>query len=73
MVAAPVKTPAEIVGKLRSELIPILAAPDVQSWITNNGMISAKSQIAEDLQRFMSSEQARWRGVLEEIGIAASR
>jgi tripartite-type tricarboxylate transporter receptor subunit TctC len=73
MVVAPVKTPPEIVGKLRSELIPILAAPDVQSWITKNGMIPAKSQIPEDLQRFMSSEQARWRGVLEEIGIAGSQ
>ena len=73
MVVAPVKTPTEIVGKLRSQLIPMLAAPDVQSWITNNGMIPAKSQIPEDLQRFMSSEQARWRGVLEEIGIAGSQ
>ena len=44
MVVAPVKTPADIVGKLRSQLIPMLAAPDVQSWITSNGMIPAKSQ-----------------------------
>ena len=73
MVVAPVKTPVEIVGKLRSELIPMLAAPDVQSWITKNGMIPAKSHIPEDLQRFMSSEQARWRSVLEEIGIAGSQ
>ena len=73
MVVAPVKTPAEIVGKLRSELIPMLVASDVQSWITKNGMIPAKSQAPEDLQRFMSSEQSRWRGVLEEIGIAGSQ
>ena len=53
MVVAPLKTPTEIVDKLRSQLIPILAAPDVQSWITNNGMIPAKSQIPEDLQQFM--------------------
>ena len=50
MVVAPVKTPADIVGKLRSQLIPMLAAPEVQSWITSNGMIPAKSQVPEDLQ-----------------------
>ena len=73
MVVAPVKTPADIVGKLRSQLIPMLAAPEVQSWITSNGMIPAKSQVSEDLQQFMSKEQARWRSVLEEIGIAGSQ
>ena len=73
MVVAPVKTAADIVGKLRSALIPVLAAPDVQSWITSNGMIPAKSQVPEDLQQFMSKEQARWRSVLVEIGIAGSQ
>jgi putative tricarboxylic transport membrane protein len=72
MLVAPAKTPAQIVNKLRSEVVPFLAAPDVQSWIVKNGMIPAKPQSPEDLQRFLDSEIARWRGVLEEIGIAGS-
>ena len=39
MLVAPAKTPTQIVNKLRSELVPFLAAPDVQSWIVKNGMI----------------------------------
>lgn len=73
MLVAPAKTPAEIVNKLRSELIRFLLASDVQSWIVKNGMIPAKSQSPEDLQGFLKSEIARWRDVLGEIGIAGSQ
>jgi tripartite-type tricarboxylate transporter receptor subunit TctC len=73
MLVAPAKTPAEIVNRLRSELIRFLLASDVQSWIVKNGMIPAKSQSPEDLQGFLKSEIARWRDVLGEIGIAGSQ
>jgi tripartite-type tricarboxylate transporter receptor subunit TctC len=73
MVVAPAKTPTEIVDKLRSELLPMLAESDVQAWIAKNGMIPVKSQHPEELQQFMSSEYTRWRGVLEKIGIAGSQ
>lgn len=73
MFAAPANTPVEIVGKLHAELKGILATPEMQKWITNNGMTPATPLTAEELRRFLQTEIARWANILERIGIARSQ
>jgi tripartite-type tricarboxylate transporter receptor subunit TctC len=73
MLVAAAKTPPEILTKLRATLVPMLAEPEVQSWIKGNGMIPSSMRSAEDLPPFLASEIARWRRDLDRIGLAGSQ
>jgi tripartite-type tricarboxylate transporter receptor subunit TctC len=73
MLVVPAKTPPPIVNRLRAELVPVLEEADVQSWIVNNGLNPPRLQGAQELQQYLVSEIARWRTVLNQVGLAASQ
>jgi tripartite-type tricarboxylate transporter receptor subunit TctC len=73
MLVAAAKTSPKTLTKLRATLVPMLAEPDVQSWIKGNGMIPSSMRSAEDLPPFLVSEIARWRRDLDRIGLAGSQ
>jgi len=73
MLAAPSRTPPEIVGRLHAKLKAILALPEIQDWMISNGLIpGADTRSPEELSRFVKSEIAHWGSILERIGIARS-
>ena len=72
MVVAPARTPKEIVNRLHTELKSIAGLPEIQQQMLKLGMISVVSPPAEDLQRFINSEIARWAEVVHRAGIAGS-
>jgi tripartite-type tricarboxylate transporter receptor subunit TctC len=65
--AAPAGTPLEIVSKLNTEVLRVLAAPDFRSRI----MLEAVSPIGstpEEFGSFMRSEIVRWAKVVRDSG-----
>jgi tripartite-type tricarboxylate transporter receptor subunit TctC len=68
MFMTPAKTPPQIVNRLRAELVPILEAADVQSWIVKNGMIPAQFQGVDQRRLGLSSEVVGWRGGVGRLG-----
>jgi len=73
MLVAPANTPALIVTKLHAELAAILATSEMQDWMVRNGTTPAPVRSPEELSRFLNGEIARWRTVLEQIGLARSQ
>jgi tripartite-type tricarboxylate transporter receptor subunit TctC len=72
MIVAPVKTPKEIVGRLNAELHAIESEPDTNREINGRGHIAIATPPPEELQRFVVSEIARWRTVVEQAGATGS-
>jgi tripartite-type tricarboxylate transporter receptor subunit TctC len=72
MVAAPARTPKEIVARLHAELKGIVGLPDIQQQMVRLGVIPVISPPTEDLQAFINSEIVRWAKVVHQAGIAGS-
>ena len=73
MFMAPARTPPQVVGRLRAELVPIMAESEVQAWIVQGGLIPPRFQAPDELQRFLGSEIAHWRDVLSKLGLSGSQ
>ena len=65
--AAPAGTPLEIVSKLNTEVLRVLAAPDFLSRITLEA-VSPIGSTPEEFGSFMKSEIVRWAKVVKESG-----
>jgi len=65
--AAPAGTPPEIVAKLNTEVLRVLAAPDFRSRITLEA-VSPIGSTPEEFGRFMKSEIVRWAKVVRDSG-----
>ena len=63
-------TPPAIVERLHSELKSILAEPEAQQYIRNAGLIPVDSPPPGELVRYVQSEIARWRGVVQQAGVS---
>jgi tripartite-type tricarboxylate transporter receptor subunit TctC len=72
MLAAPARTPKEIVDKLAAETMSIVAAPDVQKLFIDTGNIPLVSPAPAQLQAYIRSEIVRWGKVVEAAGIAGT-
>jgi tripartite-type tricarboxylate transporter receptor subunit TctC len=72
MIAAPARTPKDIVNRLHAELRGIVGVPEVQQQMVKFGVIPIISPSPEDLQPFINSEIARWAKVVYQAGIAGS-
>jgi tripartite-type tricarboxylate transporter receptor subunit TctC len=70
---APARSPPQIVDRLRAELVRVMAEADVESWIVKIGMTPAPFQGKDELQRYLASENARWRDHLTQLGLAGSQ
>jgi tripartite-type tricarboxylate transporter receptor subunit TctC len=65
--AAPAGTPAEIVNKLNTEVLRVLAAPDFRSRITLEAVAPIGTS-PDEFGSFMKSEIVRWAKVVRESG-----
>jgi len=72
MIVAPAKTPKEIVGRLNAELHAIESEPATNREINGRGHIAIATPPLEELQRYVLSEIARWRTVVEQAGATGS-
>jgi tripartite-type tricarboxylate transporter receptor subunit TctC len=68
----PAGTPKEVVAKLQAALDAAIALPDVQQQIIRLGLIPGGASSPEELQRFISSEIARWGKVVTQAGLAGT-
>ncbi len=66
--AAPAGTPAEVVQKLAAEIHKALKAPDLQQALAQAGSAAAPSS-PEQMRAMVGSEIARWRDVIQQVGI----
>jgi tripartite-type tricarboxylate transporter receptor subunit TctC len=65
--------PKEIVDKLSKEIRAVMAEPDVQELLSNEGAIPQISPPPDELRKFVNSEIVRWGKVVEKAGIAHSQ
>jgi tripartite-type tricarboxylate transporter receptor subunit TctC len=68
VVFAPAGTPKPIVERLHSEILKIIAAPEVQARLRNSGMLPSSMTPAE-LQTFQQAEVAKWAEVIKAADI----
>lgn len=68
---APAGTPKIAITRLNKELNIILKMPDMRQQITARGLIPGGGS-PEQLGAFLRAEIAKWRALIEEIGIRAS-
>jgi tripartite-type tricarboxylate transporter receptor subunit TctC len=68
MVVAPAAMPKPIVDKLHAELKAIMALPETREQIEKIGLVPVETGSPGDLQRFVTSEIARWGKVVERSG-----
>ena len=66
--AAPAGTPADVVQKLAAEIHKALKAPDLQQALAQAGSAAAPSS-PEQMRAMVGSEIARWRDVIQQVGI----
>ena len=66
--AAPAGTPADVVQKLAAEIHKALKAPDLQQALAQAGSAAAPST-PEQMRAMVGSEIARWRDVIQQVGI----
>jgi tripartite-type tricarboxylate transporter receptor subunit TctC len=72
MLVAPGRTPREVVEKLHTELLGILAQRDIDAEIGKLGMLPFENTSVDGLRDFVKSETVRWGQVVERAGIARS-
>lgn len=65
---APARTPKRVIAKLNAELNRILKMPEVIRYLSNTGVEIAPGT-AEELARFIKSETAKYRKIIEVAGI----
>jgi tripartite-type tricarboxylate transporter receptor subunit TctC len=69
-VVAPKGTPSEIIAKVRSELVTILAAEDVRQALDARGLEAASSS-SDDFGKLIASELRKWGTIVRKAGIKA--
>lgn len=67
--SGPANLPSEIVQKLNTEINRILALPEVQAKLRRDGF-QARPMSPADFTSFVTSENKRWRELIERAGLA---
>ena len=70
--SGPANCPNEIVAKLNSAVVAIVALPDVKQFFQKNGFL-AQPMTAEEFTGFVASENAKWKDIIEHAGLAEHR
>jgi len=70
-IVAPARTPPEVIAKLAAELTRAVAAPEVQSRLTQLGMYPSEIPGPEALGALIRTELPRWKQIVREAGIRA--
>ena len=71
-VAAPGGTPKDIVAKLNAAVNAIIAEPDVRKQLVAQSFNPIGKGTPEELERFVTSETARWAKVVAQAGVTGS-
>jgi tripartite-type tricarboxylate transporter receptor subunit TctC len=71
-VAAPGGTPKDIVAKLNAAVNAAIAEPEVTKQLVRLQFIPIGKGSPDELERFVTSETARWAKVLKQAGVAGS-
>ena len=71
-VFAPAATPKDIIGKLNTEIVTMLAQPDVRERISREGADPVGSTPAQFTERFRD-EVTKWAKVVREAGLAPAK
>ncbi len=66
-VAAPIKTPAPVLAKLRGEMSNVLKAPDIVKRLSDLGSVPGTADEAE-LRKFLTAETSKWAEVIRASG-----
>jgi tripartite-type tricarboxylate transporter receptor subunit TctC len=72
MIVAPAGTPDDIVRRLNTDLLNVLASPEVQQQIIRLGIVPAQPAPPAALQDYINSEMARWGRVVQQAGLAGA-
>jgi tripartite-type tricarboxylate transporter receptor subunit TctC len=72
MLVAPGGTPAEIVGRLNSEIHTIFSDPAVKQELNRRGVGPALTGPPEQVQKFVRDEIVRWTAIVQRAGVAGS-
>jgi tripartite-type tricarboxylate transporter receptor subunit TctC len=67
-IAAPAKTPPEVVAKLHADIVAVLDMPDVKQRFENGGVQVRKNASPKEFADYIASEEKRWRTVVERVG-----
>jgi tripartite-type tricarboxylate transporter receptor subunit TctC len=68
--SGPAKLPKDIVDKVNHEVAKAMAKPEVQQKLRQDGLLT-QPMTAEQLRTFIAAETARWRPVIERVGLVA--
>lgn len=66
--AAPANTPRPIVAKLNAEIRKVLASPDIQAYLTSEGVDTVGST-PEEFRTYLENEIRTWRQLINQAGI----
>src|SRR5262249_57971951 len=71
-VAVPGGTPKDIVGKLNAAVNAAIAEPEITRKLIDLQFIPIGKGSPEELDRFVTSETARWAKVVQQAGVAGA-
>src|SRR5689334_7870660 len=66
----PARIPADIVQRLNTEIVAVLAMPDVRQRLFDQG-VEARSSTVEEFSKLLASDVERWAKVVKRTGITA--
>jgi tripartite-type tricarboxylate transporter receptor subunit TctC len=66
-------TPEAIISRLNAEMKRIMSNDDIQQRISSMGLIPIDPPSTLETERYIKSETARWREILQAIGLAGSQ
>ena len=67
-ISGPAKLPTDIVQKMNREIIRAVSKPEVQQRLRQDGLV-ADTMSVEELKTHIDAETARWKPVLEQVGL----
>jgi tripartite-type tricarboxylate transporter receptor subunit TctC len=66
----PARMPPEIVQRLNTEIVAILALPDTREKLASQG-VDARSTTPDEFARILAADVARWAKVVQKLGLQA--
>lgn len=66
----PARMPPEIVQRLNTEIVAILALPDTREKLASQG-VDARSTTPDEFARILTADVARWAKVVQKLGLQA--
>jgi tripartite-type tricarboxylate transporter receptor subunit TctC len=70
---APAKTPRPIVEKLHAEMKRIMSDKEMQTKLSNLGLIPLDPPSIAETESYIKSETAKWNGVVKQVGLVGSQ